>query len=117
MVTTTRLFTLTTLFALHVGLTMVQQADAAPFRPRPFSETERLAAKSDCQLGGGQQFETVYHYEYGGGTPTSATTTCHGGTNDGQTCTISGSSKQCTSAIVVRRGTVDVDGAEVIERL
>ncbi len=100
-----------------VGLTLVHQADAAPFRPRPYSESSRLQAKEDCQLGGGQQFETVYHYGYGGKTATSATTTCHGGKNDGQTCEISGSGKQCTPAIMPAGGRVGDPDPGVYERL
>ena len=96
MILATRLLLVPTFFALLISLAVAEQADAAPFRPRPYSESSRLDAKVDCQLGGGTQFVTVYHYQFGGGTPTSATTTCHGGTNDGQTCEISGSNKQCS---------------------
>ena len=96
MIIATRMIAVSTVFALFLDLAVAGQVDAAPFRPRPYSESSRLAAKDDCQLGGGSQFVTVYHYQFGGSTPTSATTTCHGGSNDGQTCEISGSNKQCT---------------------
>ena len=92
----TRLLLVPTLFALLLGLAVAGHVDAAPFRPRQYSESSPMDSKVDCQLGGGTQFVTVYHYQFGGSTPTSATTTCQGGTNDGQTCEISGSNKQCT---------------------
>jgi hypothetical protein len=100
MVATTRMLALSTLLAMFVGLVLAHRADAAPFRPRPYSESSRLEAKVDCQLGGGTSFETVYHYDFGSSVPTSATTTCHGGKNDGQTCEISGSSKSCSKALL-----------------
>jgi hypothetical protein len=113
---TTRLMALSVLLAVMFGLTLsqVQQADAAPFRPRPYSESERTAAKDECQLGGGTQFETRYHYGFGGTTATSATTVCHGGKNDGQTCEISGSRRTCTSAALP---TNDPSGVVVVEQI
>ena len=115
MLATTRLLTLSTLIAMLLGLILIDQAGAAPFRPRPYSESSRLEAKDDCRLAGGTSFETVYHYDYGGNTPTSATTTCHGGKNDGQTCQISGSSKTCTQALVSTNSPTAVSTGSVLE--
>ena len=113
----TRLLSVSMLFALLLGPAVAGQADAAPFRPRPYSESSRLAAKDDCQLGGGHQFVTVYHYQFGSGTPTSATTTCHGGTNDGQTCEISGSNKQCTMPLAAGGGRFSSSLGGIVEQL
>ena len=113
----TRLLSVSTLFALLLGLALAGQADAAPFRPRPYSESSRLAAKDDCQFGGGNQFVTVYHYQSGSSTPTSATTTCHGGTNDGQTCEISGSNKQCTMPLAAGDGRSSPSVGGIVEQL
>ena len=109
-----RLLTLSTLLAVLGGMLLTNQVDAAPFQPRPYSESSRLEAKTDCQLGGGTSFETVYHYEFGSKAPTSATTTCHGGTNDGQTCRITGSQKICGAAAMPTR---DPSGGVVVEQI
>jgi hypothetical protein len=99
MLATTRLLVLSALLAVLLAPALAVRADAAPFRPRPYSESARLEAKDACRLGGGTSFETVYHYNFGSSVPTSATTTCHGGKNDGQTCEISGSSKSCSTVL------------------
>ena len=114
MLATTRMLALSTLFALLVGMVLAHRADAAPFRPRPYSESSRLEAKDDCRLAGGSSFETVYHYDYGSSVATSATTTCHGGKNDGQTCEITGSTKNCTSALVSSGATVAAPPSEAV---
>ena len=114
MLATTRILALSTLLALFVGLMLAHRADAAPFRPRPYSESSRLEAKNDCQLGGGSSFETVYHYSFGSSVPTSATTTCHGGKNDGQTCEITGSKKYCSSALVAGSASVGAPPSEAV---
>src|SRR5688572_376964 len=93
---TTWTLTLSTLLAMLAGLVLAHQVEATPFRPRPYSEGERLKAKERCQDGGGTSFETVYHYDYGTDVATSVTTTCHGGKNNGETCTIGGSAWQVT---------------------
>jgi hypothetical protein len=114
MLATTRMLALSTLFALFVGMVLAHRADAAPFRPRPYSESSRLEAKDDCRLAGGSSFETVYHYDYGSSVATSATTTCHGGKNDGQTCEITGSNKYCTSALVSSGAIVAAPPSEAV---
>jgi hypothetical protein len=93
---TTWTLTLSTLLALLAGLMFSQPADAETFRPRQYSESDRLKARDRCRAGGGTSFDTAYHYEYGTDVPTSVTTTCHGGAHDGETCTIGGSQWQVT---------------------
>lgn len=89
MFATTRMLTLSTLFTLLVGLLMVHQADAeGRFRPRGYSEENRLRLKESCKEGGGTSFETNYHYDFGSDIPTRVTTTCHGGKKDGSTCEV-----------------------------
>jgi hypothetical protein len=109
--------TLSTLLAIFAGLVFSHPADAAPFRPRQYSESERVKAKDRCRAGGGTSFETAYNYDYGTDVATSVTTTCHGGTHDGETCTIGGSQWQvsCTKSRASGRETGGVPTDAVIE--
>src|SRR5262245_13716684 len=103
MVATRRTITLSLLLTLLLAATLVHRADAQVFRPRSPTESSRLDAKSECQTGGGTQFQTVYHYN-ANGVLQSMTTTCHGGSNDGETCTITANSRVCASRRFPRTG-------------
>jgi hypothetical protein len=96
MVADRRTLTLSLLLALLLAATLVHRADAQVFRPRSPTESSRLDAKDECKSGGGTQFQTVYHYN-ANGVLQSMTTTCHGGENDGETCTITADSRTCYS--------------------
>jgi hypothetical protein len=87
---------LSLLLALVIGVAPVHRADAQVFRPRESLDSMRLDAKGECKSGGGTQFQTVYHYNSAGSVQ-SLTTTCTGGSNNGETCTITYQGRNCIS--------------------
>jgi hypothetical protein len=99
MIATTRLLTIPTLLTLLFGFALIDRADGAPFRPRPYSEEARQILKDSCKEKGGSSFETNYQYGYGGKVPTSVTTRCHypdGST--GPTCTVGAVNVTCSKS-------------------
>lgn len=100
MIATTRMLTLSTLFAMLVGLMLVHQAGAREVKTNvPISTRESIQRDHCLEEGGGRTFSVTYTYNDDGSVAT-ATTKCRGGAYNGTTCVNTASTTTCTSVLM-----------------
>lgn len=115
MVASTRTFKAAALvLALLFGVTLCQGVGAEP-QPTSLPMSIRVKwQRDDCFSGGGRTFAEHDTYD-ANGTLVTAKTVCHGGSQDGRTCTNTETTFECTTAWVPRQPRVDVPTGGVLQ--